>query len=259
MMELSLEVRAALLRDDVEGIVITHGTDTLEETAYLLDLTVQNSKPVVLVGAMRNSSEMGWDGPSNLISAIRVAASDAPAELGVVVVMNDTILAAAEATKTHTEAFDAFESPNFGPLGLVDKGEVIITRGRSDRTHIETREVAEPVFLIKAAAGMDSILIDACLESGAKGLVIEGLGRGNLPPAAAVGVGRAIGTGIPVVLVSRCQRGRVYPSYGYEGGGKHLSDIGVIRSSFLNGQKARIKLAVALGSTARLPLNELFS
>lgn len=249
MMRLSAQVAEALARDEVDGAVVTHGTDALEETAYLLDLTLRSEKPVAVVGALRNSSELGWDGPSNLLSAIRVAASDRARNLGVVVVMNETVLAASEATKTHTESFDSFQSPNFGPLGVIDGGEIIIRRLPSPVCHLETRGVAEPVWLIKVAAGFDSTLIDACIEAGAKGLVIEAMGRGNVPGEVMPGIRRAISSKIPVVVVSRCLRGRVHESYGYEGGGKQLLDAGVIFADFLNGQKARIKLMLALTIT----------
>jgi L-asparaginase len=175
-----------------------------------------------------------------------VAASDKARGLGVVVVMNDTVLAASEATKTHTESFDSFQSPDFGPLGVIDKGEIIIRRMPSPVHHLETDSVAEPVWLLKAAAGMDSTLVDACLDAGAKGLVIEAMGRGNVPREVVPGIKRAISSKIPVVIVSRCLRGRVYESYGYEGGGKHLLNSGVIFGDFINGQKARIKLMLAL-------------
>ena len=198
------------------------------------------------MGALRNSSELGWDGPSNLLSAIRVAASDEARDLGVLVVMNETVLAASEATKTHTESFDSFQSPDFGPLGVIDKGEIIIRRLPFPRCYFETESVAEPVWLIKVAAGMDSTLIDAGLEAGAKGFVIEAMGRGNVPSELVPGIKRAISMKIPVVIVSRCPRGRVYESYGYEGGGKQLRDAGAILGGFLNGQKARIKLMLAL-------------
>jgi len=250
MMELSGVVRATLERDDIGGIVITHGTDTLEETAYLLDLTTASDKPVVLVGAMRNSSEMGWDGPPNLLSAMRVAAADGARGLGVLVAMNDTILAASEATKTHSESFDAFQSPDFGPLGVVDRGEVIIRRPAVKRQHLPVTKIVEPVFLIKLASGVDATLIDAATDAGARGLVIEALGRGNVPPATLTGLRRAVARRLPVVLVSRCLRGRVFDSYGYEGGGKQLRELGLIFADFLNGQKARLKLSLALSLTA---------
>ena len=249
MVDLSIRVRETLARSDVDGVVITHGTDTLEETAYLLDLTLASDKPVVLVGAMRVISDIGWDGPANLLSAIRVAASENARGLGVLVVLNDAVLAAAEATKTHTESFDAFQSPNFGPLGVVDKGEVIIRRDSIGREHLDTSELAEPVCLIKMAAGTEALLIDACVRAGAKGIVVEGLGRGNVPPDCVPAIRRAISLGIPVVLTSRCLRGRVFESYGYEGGGKQLRNLGVIFADYMSGHKARIKLMLALSLT----------
>lgn len=252
MMELSARVCDTLSRDDVDGVVVTHGTDTLEEAAYLLDLTVACEKPVAFVGAMRNSSEIGWDGPANLLSAIRVAASDSARGAGVTVVMNDRILAASEATKTHTESFDSFQSPEYGPIGIVDKGEVLVRRVAAGREHISAREIIEPVWLIKMAAGLDPALLDASLGAGVKGLVIEALGRGNVPPECVPGIRSALRSGVPVVLVSRCPRGRVFESYGYAGGGKQLREIGVVFADFLNGQKARIKLGLALSLTDSL-------
>jgi L-asparaginase len=249
MMDLSLQLRELLANPKLDGVVVTHGTDTLEETAYLLDLTIASPLPVVLTGAMRNSSESGWDGPSNLLSATRVAASEAALNLGVLVVLNDTILAAGEATKTHTEAFDTFQSPDFGPLGVVDKGTVIVRRMPTGRMHLDAQSLAEPVSLIKMYSGADSTLFDACLSAGARGLVIEGLGRGNVPEACVPAIERAIGVGIPVVVASRCLRGRVFESYGYYGGNKQLRNMGAISAGYLNGHKARLKLSVALTLT----------
>ena len=249
MMDLSLRVRETLKRREIDGVVITHGTDSLEETAFLLDLTIESEKPIVFVGAMRNSSESGWDGPSNLLAAVRVALATSARGKGVMVVMNDTALAASEVTKTHTESFDSFQSPDFGALGVVDKGEVIMRCSPLGRVHLNTEQLVEPVFLIKVAAGVDSTLLHACIDAGARGIVIEAMGRGNVPPACLDGMKRAIARNIPVVVVSRCQRGRVLDSYGYEGGGKQLRNLGVIFADFLNGQKARVKLALALSLT----------
>ncbi len=246
MLELANQVRETLSRDDIDGVVVTHGTDSLEETSFFLDLTITSSKPVVFVGAMRNSSEAAWDGPPNLLSAVRVALSDAAQDKGVMVVMNETIVAASEATKTHTESFDSFQSPDFGPLGVVDKGKVIMRRTPLGRLYLDATEIVEPIFLIKVAAGVDSTLIHAAIDAGAKGFVIEAMGRGNVPPACLDGIKKAIDKNIPVVLTSRCSRGRVFDSYGYEGAGKQLRQLGVIFADFLNGQKARVKLALAL-------------
>jgi L-asparaginase len=260
MMDLSVQLSATLARGEIDGAVVTHGTDTLEETAFFLDLTLDTDKPVVLTGAMRNSSELGWDGPSNLLAAARVASDESARGLGVMVVLNETILAGNEAAKTHSEAFDTFQSPDFGPLGVIDKGTVIIRRRRTDRVRLSAREVAEPVYLIKMAAGMDSTLIDACMSAGAKGLVIEGLGRGNVPPGCVPGIERALSSGIPVVVTSRCLRGRVFESYGYRGGFQQLRKMGVISGGFLSGHKARIKLSLVLGVTSdRAEIDRMFA
>lgn len=248
MLELAELVRERLADDHVAGVVITHGTDTLEETACLLDLVIDSEKPVVLVGAMRNSSELSWDGPANLRSAIRVAADPATRGLGTLVVFDDQILAAAEATKTHTESTDTFQSRDFGPLGIVDKDRLIVTRRPLDRIQIATTRLEERVEIIKIYAGADGRFIDHAIDDGARGLVIEGLGRGNVTVAALPAIQRAIEAGIPVVITSRCPRGRVLDTYGYEGGGRQLRRLGAILGGMVPSHKARIRLMLALGA-----------
>ncbi|MEW6732023.1 MAG: asparaginase [Acidobacteriota bacterium] len=249
MLELAEVVKRMFARDDICGAVITHGTDTLEETAYCLDLLIDSPKPVAVVGAMRNSSELGWDGPPNLIAAVRTVTCEAAWGLGVLVVLNDEINAASEVTKTHTESMGTFQSPDFGLLGIVDKDRVLILRRPAFHEHIATSNVDTRVDLIKMAAGIDDRLIRYAIDSGAHGLVIEALGRGNIPSYALPGIEYAIGLGLPVVIVSRCLRGRVLDTYGYKGGGHELRQMGAILGGYLSGQKARIKLMLALGRT----------
>ncbi len=248
MLELAHDVSRTLNAPEITGAVVTHGTDTLEETAYLLDLLVESEKPVVFVGAMRNSSELSWDGPANLRSAVRVAADAAARGLGVLVVMGDLLLAAGEATKTHTEATDTFQSRDFGPLGIVDKDRVLVTRRPIRRQHIPASKLEERVDLIKLAAGADGRFIDFALRDGARGLVLEGLGRGNVPVAALPAIQRAIAQGLPVVITSRCPRGRVLDTYAYEGAGRPLKRMGVILGGLVPGHKARLQLMAALGA-----------
>ncbi|NLY45371.1 MAG: asparaginase [Tissierella sp.] len=249
MMSIADTVRENILKEDVTGIVITHGTDTLEETAYLLDLLIQSEKPIVVVGAMRNSSELGYDGSSNLSAAICTAISPKAKNKGVLVVMNNEVNAASEVTKTNTLSLDTFKSPEFGPLGIVDNDEVIFYRDIAANRIIDTNTIEEKVALIKTATGIGLDVLDFYIDSGYKGIVIEALGRGNIPPQLVPGVKRAIMNNIPVVMVSRCYTGRVLYTYGYEGGGKHLKDLGVIFGGNLPGQKARIKLMLSLGYT----------
>lgn len=259
MLELAEEVKEALTNDEICGAVVTHGTDTLEETAYCLDLLINSPKPVALVGAMRNSSELGWDGPPNLISAVRSVACEQAKGLGVLVVFNDQIHAASEVTKTHTEALDTFQSPDFGALGIVDKDRVLILRRPAFREYIETSSVDTHVDIIKMAAGVDDRLIRYAVESGAHGLIIEALGRGNIPTYALPGISFAVENHVPIVIVSRCLRGRVLDTYGYKGGGHELRQMGAILGGYLPGQKARIKLMLALGRTTDLSeIREIF-
>lgn len=253
MMALAREVAAVLADPTVAGAVITHGTDTLEETAYLLDLVLDLAKPIVLVGAMRNSSELSWDGPANLRAAFRVALSPQAAGLGVLVVMNDQILAASEVVKTHTESTDTFQSRDFGPLGLVDKDRVLVVRRPARREHLPASDLEERVDLIRMYAGADGRFIDHAVETGARGLVIEGLGRGNVPVAALPAIARAVERGLPVVIATRCARGRVLDTYGYEGGGRQLTRLGAILAGLLPGHQARLKLMLALGAGWDLP------
>jgi len=248
MMELARAARGKLADESVAGAVVTHGTDTLEETAYLLDLVLNEEKPIVFVGAMRNSSELSWDGPGNLRSAVRVAVDPQARGLGVIVAMNDQLIAAAEATKTHTESTDTFQSRDFGPLGIVDKDRVIVTRRPVERESIVTDRIEERVDVIKMVAGADGRFIDFAIDDGARGLVIEGLGRGNVPVAAMPAIERAVNAGLPVVITSRCPRGRVLDTYAYEGAGRQLRKMGAILGGMLPSHKARIKLMLELGA-----------
>ncbi len=249
MFELSKLINTQLKRDEIVGAVVTHGTDALEETAYFLELTVDSSKPVAVIGAMRHSGEIGWDGAHNIVSAARVVLDHDATERGVMVVMNDEILTAREVTKTHTEAFDAFKSPEFGPIGLVDKDRVMWVRGKFWRKIIRPERLETRVDLFKMYTGFDPRLINYSIDTGVRGLVIEAMGRGNIPPAAFGAIRRALEKPMPVVVCSRSMRGRVLDTYGYEGAGKQSRKLGAIFGGNLPGQKARIKLILALGVT----------
>jgi L-asparaginase len=228
--------------------VITHGTDTIEETAYLLDLLHHDPRPVVVVGAMRTSDDLSWDGPVNLFSGCLVAGDRNAVNRGVMVVMNNTINAASEVTKTYTESIDTFVSPDTGPLGIVDLRRVLFYRQPVSRARLPWVKEAKRVELIEATSGSDGVLIDAAVSAGCAGLIIAAMGRGNVPPAMAEAMGRAIKAGVAVVVVSRCWGGRVAPIYGYEGGGARLRDMGAVFAPWLNGPKARIALSLALAS-----------
>ncbi|WP_252230360.1 asparaginase [Clostridium sp. ZBS15] len=259
MLELSNLVQKLLDRADISGVVITHGTDTLEETAYFLDLTLNTDKPVVVTGAMRSSDELGYDGPFNLATSICTAISDSAKNRGVLVCFNSELHSATEVTKRNSMALNAFSTPNFGPIGIVDNNRVIFYRENSKSIHVKIKSTEKDVALIKCVSGMDSKFIDFVITNGYKGVVIEALGRGNVPPLMVDGIKRAIKNEIPVVIVSRCFEGRVFESYGYLGGGKNLREYGVIFGDVLSGQKARIKLLVAVNHNDNLTkIREIF-
>ncbi|CAH2212433.1 asparaginase [Tepidibacter aestuarii] len=249
MMDLKNLISDLVDRDDINGVVVTHGTDSLEETAYFLGLTLYTQKPVVVVGAMRNSSELGYDGPSNLAAAVCTVIADEAQNKGVLVVMNNEVNLASEVTKTNTLSLDTFKSLTYGPLGIIDDNKLILHRDIVRKQHIHTHKVEANVDLIKVVAGMDSKFINFSIDSGTKGIVIEAMGRGNIPPKMLDGIRYAKEKNIPVVVVSRCHSGRVLDTYGYEGSGRDLVDLGCILGGNLPGQKARIKLMLALGKT----------
>lgn len=248
MLALAKRIEQALQRPDIAGVVVTHGTDTLEETAYLLDLVLTGDKPVCLTAAMRNSAEISPDGPKNILCAVRTAFSEAAAGQGVLVVLNEEIHAAREVTKTHAAHVNTFASPFWGPVGYVDEDRVIFRRQSLGRQSLPADTLAEDVYLVKLAAGTDDFLIRCLVDKRVSGIVLEGFGRGNVPPAVLPGVQAALAAGIPVVLTTRTVGGRVLDVYGYEGSSTHLKTLGVILAGECSGQKARLKLMLALGA-----------
>jgi L-asparaginase len=229
-------------------VVVTHGTDTLEESAYLTARSIAAEKPVVFTGAMRTASDLGWDGPANLMDAARAAAADGARGYGTMVVMGGRVFAGIDVTKAHTHLLDAFESPGLGPVGVVDDGTVIFRRALPPRSPVlAPAELGAPVDIVLAWAGADARLLDASRAT-ARGVVVAAMGRGNVPPAMAEGIRRWIDDGKPVVIASRALRGRVGHTYGYEGGGRRLFEMGAIFAGSRRPQQARIDLLLGLGA-----------
>lgn len=231
-----------------DGFVITHGTDTLEETAFLLDLILGIEQPVVITGAMRSSNEIGSDGLYNYISAIRVASDEKARHKGVMVVFNDEIHTARNVTKTHTSNTNTFQSPNHGPLGVLTKDRVQFHHMPYRQQALENVNEKLNVPLVKAYIGMPGDIFSFYSREGIDGMVIEALGQGNMPPSALEGIQQLVSLNIPIVLVSRSFNGIVSPTYAYDGGGYQLAQQGFIFSNGLNGPKARLKLLVALSN-----------
>ena len=234
--------------DNYDGVVITHGTDTLEETAYFLDTMKIPPIPIVLTGAMRSSNELGSDGVYNYLSALRVASDDKAADKGVLVVMNDEIHAAKYVTKTHTTNVSTFQTPTHGPLGLIMKQEILYFKTAEPRVRFNLEHIQGLVPIISAYAGMTDELIDMLDLEQLDGLVIQAFGAGNVPKETAQKLENLLQKGIPVALVSRCFNGIAEPVYAYQGGGVQLQRAGVFFVKELNAQKARLKLLIALNA-----------
>ena len=234
--------------DEYDGIVITHGTDTLEETAYFLDTMEVPNIPIFLTGAMRSSNELGSDGIYNYLSALRVASHPKSIDKGVLVVMNDDIHAAKYVTKTHTTNVSTFQTPTHGPLGIIMKNDILYFKTAEPRVRFDLDSISGTVPIIKAYAGMGDTLINLLNPDSIDGLVIEAFGAGNLPPEAAGAIKNLMKQGTPVVLVSRCFNGIAEPVYAYDGGGVQLTQDGVMFVKELNAQKARLKLLIALNA-----------
>lgn len=244
---LSRVVERALQRPNVAGAVISHGTDTLEETAWFLDQTLEAEKPVVLVGAQRNASEPDFDGPRNLEGGIRACISPAARGRGVLVVMNDSIHSARRVTKNHTSAVQAFESGEAGHEGWIAGGQVHFSRPAGDRMSVALQsELLPRVDIVPMYAGADGAHVHAAVQNGAKGVIIEALGLGNVNTDMYAAIVEAIRAQVVVVIASRCGRGRVRPAYGFEGGGHTLQEAGALFAGDLSARKARISLMLAL-------------
>ena len=237
--------------DHYDGFVITHGTDTLEETAYFLDTMEVPHKPIVLTGAMRSSNELGSDGVYNYLSALRVASDDKAADKGVLVVMNDEIHAAKYVTKTHTTNVSTFQTPTHGPLGLIMKHEILYFKTAELRVRFDLDKIQGLVPIIPVYAGMTEELLDLLPVDQLDGLIIQAFGAGNVPKETAQKLNALIQEGLPIALVSRCFNGIAEPVYAYEGGGVCLQNAGVFFVKELNAQKARLKLLIAINAGLR--------
>jgi L-asparaginase len=233
-----------------DGAVVIQGTDTIEESAFLLDLLVPAGCPVVVTGAMRGADAPGADGPANLLAAARVAASPDARGLGTLVVLNDLIHSARFIRKVHTAVPSAFASPLAGPIGLVAEGKPRFYLRVSTTPRLPVADGASaPVGIIKIGMGDDGRLLRAIPQLGFVGLVIECMGAGHVPAALAEMVGELAAT-MPVVLASRALTGPVFTTtYGYAGGEIDLIGGGVIPAGILDALKARLLLGLVLRTT----------
>ena len=236
-------------QDRADGVVITHGTNTIEETAYFLNLTLKTDKAVVLVGSMRPSSAISADGYLNLLNAVRVAADPASSGRGTLVVMNDTIHGGRDVTKTATYRVETFKGRDLGPLGYADAdGKVAYYHRTAKRHTLETEfsvrnlQSLPRVDVVVSYVGADGTMIDAAVAAGAKGIISAGTGAGRPTPAEDEAFDRAAKKGVIVCQSSRVGSGRVVRSPG-------LTRRGFVASDNLQPWKARLLLALALTKT----------
>ncbi|EKN67379.1 asparaginase [Schinkia azotoformans] len=251
-----LKVRRAILTElndpTVCGIVVTHGTDSMEETAYFLDLTINDSRPIVVTGSQRAPQDIGTDVYSNLRNSIYVAVNEELKNVGVVVVFNERIYSAKYVKKVHASNVQGFESFGYGYLGIIDNNIVSIYQKPITKDNYQIKKQIPRVDIIKCYSGADGVFIEAAIKAGAKGIVLEGVGRGQVSPYMMDAIKKAIAAKITVMVTTSAEEGKVYPAYGYVGSAYDLKQNGVLLGEDYDSKKARIKLAVLLASVDKI-------
>lgn len=263
MWDLHCKIEELLARDDVAGVVVTHGTDTLEETSFFLDITAKSQKPVVCTAAMRGASDISPDGPYNIYCSVKTAASPQAVGMGVMVCLDEILQAPGEVMKTHSANPATFQSPWWGPIGYVDIDHIVWRRKVLGVKRFHPQALTARVDLIKCMTGSTRDYVDFAVNQGVKGIVIEGFGRGNVPPAMVPGIADAIKKGIAVILTTRTPGGRVLDVYGYPGSVTDTRSVGIAAAGEISAAKARLKLMVVLSehpeyATQRDKLEEIF-
>jgi L-asparaginase len=246
---LSRAIDEALADPAVAGVVVTHGTDTLEETAYFLDLTLTSEKPVVCIGAQRNASEKDTDGPRNIANAVRQILAEGASGKGVTVTMNHRINAARPVTKTHTSNVETFQSGEYGYLGYVDEDRVVLFSEPLRRQKLPLPESLPRVDLVPMYPGADGSHVRHAVDAGAQGIVVEAYGWGNVNEPMYDAIKYARDKAIPVVVSTRVPNGRALPVYASKGGGATLKQLGAVFGDDLGPWKARVLLMLALSQT----------
>lgn len=247
MLDLARIIETHFKDSSIKGVIITHGTDTLEETAYFLDLTIHDPRPIILTASQRDASEWDSDGPRNLRNAMLIAKNEQAVGRGVVIALNEEIHPARDVRKLHTSHVDAFNSGESGALGGIDNEEVIWYRKPEPSVKFGIPQRLANVVICKVFTGMSPYILECLLNTSIDGLVIEAFGRGNLPPELMETIQQFIARKIPVVVTSRCLFGRTAPTYGYPGGGADLERAGAWFASDLSTEKVRLIMSIALG------------
>ena len=257
---LAATLRKVLADDNVTGVVVTHGTATLEETAYLMDLTVATDKPIVITGAQRNFDEPNADGPRNILYAVKIAACPEARGRGVLVALAGRIIPAWDATKSHTEDTTCFAGRDGGPIGMVSPRAVTFFARPDRRIHLDVSRLEENVQLVRMPQGGNDLLLRACIRERVAGIVVEASAGGNMTVPFYEAVCEALAADIPVVVATRVASGPTHFGKAYRGSLASVTAKGAIAAGYLSGLKARILLMVALGTTRdRAKLAEIFA
>ncbi|MEG0471315.1 MAG: asparaginase [Solibacillus sp.] len=234
----------------VSGIVITHGTDSLEETAYFLELTVNDERPIIVTGSQKSPEDIGTDVYSNLRNSLLVASSEKGKNIGTCVVFNEQILHSKYVKKIHSSSINGFGAIGYGMLGYIDNDEVVIYQKPTQREFYAIQSSYPNVEIIYAYLGASSILLNALYEAQVDGVVLIGAGRGQVVPAMMDPIERLCSNGTKVVLTTATEEGRVFPTYDYVSSANNLKDIGVVMGGDFDPKKARIKLMLMLANGA---------
>ncbi|MGX7107606.1 asparaginase [Hutsoniella sourekii] len=246
----------------VDGLVLTHGTDTMEETSYFMDLLLDTPVPVVFTGSQRSILDLGFDGHANIRDAILTACDPASRGQGVLLVFNQEVFTAQGVVKSNSVAIQGFSDPQRGPLGLTYGGRLHYLRQACTRKKLSFDSLAfdNQVYLIKMTLDFNPKIIEALVATGCQGLVIEGLGVGSVPPAVQDQIQSAINQGLLVVLTTRASQGGVHRVYESKGAAIQLEQVGVILDqNYLTGPEARLKLIAFLASREKESISELWN
>lgn len=252
MLKIRSEILIELNDPTVCGIVVTHGTDSLEETAYFLDLTINDPRPIVVTGSQRAPQDIGTDVYSNLRNSVYVSVNEELKNSGVVVVFNERIYSAKYVKKVHASNIQGFESFGYGYLGIIDNNIVSIYQKPILKDNYQIKKQIPRVDIIKCYTGADGVFVEAATRAGAKGIVLEGVGRGQVSPYMMDAIKKAIAAEVIVIVTTSAEEGKVYPAYGYLGSAYDLEQNGVLLGEDYDSKKARIKLAVLLASVEKV-------
>lgn len=248
-------IEKELADESVDGIVVTHGTDTLEETAYFLDLTIDDHRTIVVTGSQRSPDDVGTDVYSNLRNSVYVSVDRTLRGVGTVVVFNERIYSAKYVKKVHSSNLQGFDSFGHGYLGIIDNNVVSVYQKPIDHEVKKVGSSIPRVDIVKCFSGQDGLLIDLLVQGGVKGIVLEAAGRGQISPYMVDSIEKAAAKGVVVLLTTSAEEGRVYPSYGYLGSAHDLMQKGVLLGSDYDSKKARIKLAVLLSVSEQIAID----